>query len=262
MIGKHLKRALALTLAAVMASSSMMAFAAGKEVTISAAASLQEPLDVLVEKYEARHKDTDITVNYGAAGALQLQIENGAPVDMFIPAAQEQMDALKWKGLLINSSRINLLGNRLVLIVPVSNKTLKTMSGVAGSAIKRVALGEPSSVPAGKYAVEYLTKKGLLKTVANKAVYGNTVRAVLQYVATGNADAGFVYKTDALSDSRVRIVATASSKKHTKIVYPAALVRSLNSINNDAPKSFLKYLKSDTAKVVFKDYGFSYLYKK
>jgi molybdate transport system substrate-binding protein len=258
---KRIGISLALTMAMTAFMSPFMGFAASKEVNVSAAASLMGPLGEIEKSYEKSHKGTDVVINYGSAGALQVQIENGAPCDIFISAAAKQMDALQSKGLIINKSRKNLLGNRLVLVVPVSNNTLTKMSGITGAAIRNIAIGTPETVPVGQYTTEYLKNIGIYDSVQSKFVQAKDVKEVLAWVETGNADAGFVYYSDAKGNKKVRIVAKASTKKLSKIVYPAALVRSINALENDGPKDFMKYLKTSKAKKVFVKYGFSYLYK-
>ncbi|MGC1395509.1 MAG: molybdate ABC transporter substrate-binding protein, partial [Coleofasciculaceae cyanobacterium] len=195
----------------------------------------------------------NITYNFGASGALQQQIENGAPVDIFISASKKQMDALDAKNLLIKETRRNLLTNSLVLIVPKSSVGLSDFRQLTDSKIKKIAIGELRSVPAGQYAEEVLTKLGILEQVKPKLVLGNNVRQVLSTVASGNADAGIVYLTDAKISQQIKIAAIAENS-HSPIVYPVAILKS--SKNVAAAKEYLQLLSSNQAKVIFEKYGF------
>ncbi|MGH2415552.1 MAG: molybdate ABC transporter substrate-binding protein, partial [Microcystaceae cyanobacterium] len=162
------------------------------ELTLSAAVSMSDALSSIKPLYVNANPNIEIIYNFGSSGSLQQQIENGAPVDIFISAATKQMDALQQKNLIINETRRNLLRNKIVLIVPRDNKTITSFRDLATNKAKTVALGEPASVPAGQYAQEVLTYLGILDRVKPKAVYGKDVRQVLNYVVTGNVDAGIV----------------------------------------------------------------------
>jgi len=225
------------------------------ELTVSAAISLKDALDELRQTYTSHHPDASIAMNYGASGTLQLQIEQGAPVDLFISAAPKQMDALESKGLLLEGTRKDLLKNEVVLIVP-KDSTL----GIAGfqdllkPTVMKVALGEPVAVPAGKYAQDVLTFYGIYAQVKAKAVLAKDVRQVLTYVQTGNVDAGIVYLTDAMSSSKVRVVAQAPPNSHAPVIYPVAVIQA--SKNAAAAKDFEAFLFSAAARAVFQKYGF------
>lgn len=223
---------------------------------VSAAASLKETLEEIKPLYQQTQTNKNITYNFGASGALQQQIENGAPVDIFISASKKQMDALEAKNLLIKETRRNLLTNRLVLIVPKSSKSsvgLSDFRQLTDPKIKKIAIGELKSVPAGQYAEEVLTKLGILEQVKPKLVLGNNVRQVLSTVVSGNADAGIVYLTDAKTSPQVKIAAIAENL-HSPIVYPVAILKS--SKNVDAAKEYLQLLSSNQAKSIFEKYGF------
>jgi molybdate transport system substrate-binding protein len=226
------------------------------ELTISAAISLKDALDEVKQLYETENPTVSIAINYGASGTLQLQIEQGAPVDVFIAAAPKQMDALESKGLLLEGTRKDLLRNEVVLIVP-KDSTLRIASfqDLTRANVKQVALGEPATVPAGQYAKEVLTNLGIYDAVNSKAVLGKDVRQVLTYVETGNVDAGIVYSTDALSSSKVKVVAQAPAKSHAPVVYPVAAVK--GSKNPSAAKQFAAFLSSPAAASAFQKYGFN-----
>ncbi|BAY24036.1 molybdenum ABC transporter periplasmic molybdate-binding protein [Calothrix sp. NIES-2100] len=221
---------------------------------VSAAASLKEALEEIKPLYQQSQANTNINYNFGASGALQQQIEQGAPADIFISAGKKQVDALDEKGLLLGGTRSILAKNRLVLIVPKNVVGITSFYNLKDSNIKKIAIGEPRSVPAGQYGEQVLQKLKLLPQIKSKLVYANNVRQVLAAVESGNADAGLVYITDAKISDKVKIVVAADEKYHSAIVYPFAVLKS--SKNADAAKEFAKFLSSSQAKAVLKKYGF------
>ena len=224
-------------------------------VTVSAAASLQDALEEIAKQYEKEKPNIKLVFNFGSSGTLQKQIEQGAPVDLFLSAATKQMDALKVQNLLDNDTIKTLLYNDVVLIVPKDSKlTLKSFEDLAGSSVGKVAMGEPKSVPAGQYGEEILKFYKILDSVKAKAVYGNDVRGVLTWVEDGNADAGIVYKTDALISSKVKIAATAADETHSPVIYPGAVLKSAKY--HYSAGVFLAYLSSTKGQEIFKKYGF------
>lgn len=227
------------------------------DLTISAAASLKEALDEAKALYNAEKPNAALTISYGGSGALQQQIEQGAPVDLFISAAQSNMNALKEKGLLTDSTIKNMLQNKLVLIVPADSKAnLTSITDVTKADVKKLALGEPTTVPAGKYATQVYTYYNLIDSLKEKIVYAKDVREVLTWVESGNADAGLVYSTDAkVGGDKIKIVATAAEGSHDPIMYPAAVIKA--SKHAVAAQDFLNFLTTDTAKAIFVKYGFS-----
>ncbi len=229
-------------------------------LTIAAAASLKDALTEVKDLYLQEKPKTTLTINFAGSGTLQKQIEQGADVDLFFSAATSNMDTLKNKGLLIDSTVRNVLGNKLVLVVPIGSKVPvnSSFSVVATDpSIKKIALGEPQTVPAGKYAENVFTYLNIMDKVKAKVVYAQDVKQVLNWVETGNVDAGVVYLTDAKISTKVTTIATASEASHTPIVYPAALIKSTN--NYTASRDFLNFLTSAKAKAVFDKYGFEVL---
>lgn len=229
------------------------------DLTVSAAASLKDALNEVQTLYKTEKPNTTIAINYGGSGTLQQQIEQGAPVDLFFSAATSNMTALKDKGLLNDSTIKNLLQNKLVLVVPKDSKaTITSFAEVASSsAIKKLALGEPTTVPAGKYALQVFKYYNATETVTGKAIYAKDVREVLTWVESGNADAGAVYSTDAKTSDKVKVVATATDGSHDPILYPAAVIKSTK--HAVATEDFLNFLTTDAAKAIFVKYGFSVL---
>ncbi|MBD1824440.1 molybdate ABC transporter substrate-binding protein [Cyanobacteria bacterium FACHB-DQ100] len=227
---------------------------ANTTLLVSAAASLKEVLEEIEPLYQKTRADVDLTYNFGASGALLQQIEQGAPADIFISAARRQMDTLDQRGALVPGTRGNLANNRLAIVVPKASRIVTSFSSLKEPEIKRVAIGEPRSVPAGQYAEQVLQKLNLSNDLNSKLVYANNVRQVLAAVESGNADAGFVYVTDAQISDKVKIAAIAAESFHSQIVYPIAVLKS--SKNVDVAKSFLQYLSSNEARGVFRKYGF------
>jgi molybdate transport system substrate-binding protein len=225
-----------------------------KELTVSAAISLKDALDEIAQLYRAEMPDTVIHFNLGASGTLQRQIEEGAPVDVVISASEEQMNSLESKGLLMPGSRRDLVKNAVVLIVPKGKSGISSFQDLARPEVKVIAVGEPRTVPAGKYAQEVLNHFGLYEQLKPKFVLAKDVRQVLTYVSTGNADAGIVYATDAQSSAQVRVTATAPGDSHSPVIYPVATVKS--SKEPAEAKRFVDFLAGAKAQGVFEKYGF------
>ena len=225
------------------------------ELQVSAAASLTDAMKELGGMYEKEHGNTKLVFNFGSSGALQQAIENGGAADVFISAAQKQMNALDEKKLLADGTRADLLINEVVLITAKDSKlNLPDFKAVLDPAVEHIALGEPKGVPGGQYSEEVFTKLGILDQVRERAVYGSDVRQVLAWVETGDADAGVVYATDAAVSDKVKVAAVAPEDTHKPIVYPAAVLK--DAKNMKEAKDFLAFLQTDTAKKVFEKYGF------
>jgi len=222
---------------------------------VSAAASLTDALREITEAYQQAKPGRQITYNFGGSGTLQHQIENGAPVDVFISAASEPMDALDKQELLLPGSRIDLLTNTLVLIAPKDRQDLSSFADLTAPQVKHLAIGEPRTVPAGLYAIECLSAQNLLPQVQTKLVRLLHVRQVLAAVETGNADAGLVYRTDAAISKKVRTVATAPPGSHRPIKYPVAIVR--RSQQPAEAQEYVNFLRSAPARALFEKHGFT-----
>ncbi len=223
-------------------------------LTISAAASLQETLGEVETIYRFGHTAVDFRNNFGSSGTLAREIEQGAPVDIFISAAAKPMDDLEEKKLIAIGTRANLLHNSLVLIAPLDSK-LQGFAELGDKSTRLIAIGDPASVPAGQYAQQTLNALHLYDQVKGKLVLGKDVRQVLTYIETGNADAGFVYATDAQVSRGVRVVAVVPESAHDPIVYPAAVVKS--SANQEEARRFVKFLGSSEAKEIFTKHGYT-----
>jgi molybdate transport system substrate-binding protein len=177
-------------------------------LTLSLAASLKNAMSEIEGIYARQHPEIILENNYGSSGTLNQQIEQGAPVDVFLSAAAKPMDDIERKGLLEPGTRADLLRNSLVLIAPKDSR-ISDFSDLANPTVRLIALGDPASVPAGQYGQQSLAALHLFDQIKPRLVFGKDVRQVLSYVQTGNADAGIVYATDALTAPQVRVIATA-----------------------------------------------------
>jgi len=223
-------------------------------LTVSAAASLKDAIVEVETTYRQSGAIIAFANNFGSSGNLAAQIDQGAPVDIFISAAAKPMDDLAASGLVVTGTRRNLLRNTLVLIAPLDSK-LSGFPGLTNGSIRTIALGDPASVPAGQYGKQTLLSLHLWDRVCDKLVLGKDVRQVLTYVETGNADAGLVYATDAMISSQVRVIATAPESTHEPIVYPVAVVKGSHS--EGAARNFIEYLASPSAQAIFQKRGFT-----
>lgn len=223
-------------------------------LTVSAAASLKDVIVEAENSYRQSHANVNFANNFGSSGTLAVQIDQGAPVDLFISAASKPMDDLEKKGLIVAGTRHNLLRNTLVLIAPLDSK-LKDFQGLLDRSIRIVALGDPASVPAGQYGIQALAALHLSDALKPKFVLAKDVRQVLTYVETGNADAGFVYATDARTSGNVRVVAVAPEWSHDAIIYPAAVISGEHNVT--AARLFVEFLNNSEAHAIFMKHGFT-----
>ncbi|NEP43974.1 MAG: molybdate ABC transporter substrate-binding protein [Okeania sp. SIO2H7] len=226
------------------------------ELTVSAAASLKDAIAEIETIYEEQNPHISLTLNLASSGSLRQQIEQGAPVDVFISAAAKHTNILQEKGLIIEETRRDLLKNTMVLIVPQNNPaSLNSFQDLSKGNFLQISIGEPESVPAGKYAKEVLTNLVIFDKIEAKIVYAKDVRQVLSYVATGNVDAGIVYRTDANISDGVKIVETAGENTHSPVVYPIAVIE--GSKHPEAAKNLIDFMFASEANSVFEKYGFS-----
>lgn len=224
------------------------------ELIVSAASSMKNVLEEISSLYLAENPQTKLTYNFGSSGSLQRQIEQGAPVDIFISAASREMNNLQKQSLLVAETRQDIVKNQMVLIVNSNNNEIKDIADLAKIDDEKIAIGEPNSVPAGQYAKEILTHFNIWSQVRPQTVYAKDVRQVLNYVATNNIEAGIVYLSDT-KNAKVKIAATVPEQIHSSIVYPAAVVK--NSNKPAAAKDFIKFLSTPKAQAVFQQYGFT-----
>ncbi|TAU50590.1 molybdate ABC transporter substrate-binding protein [Rhizobium ruizarguesonis] len=233
--------------------------AAAEKLTVFAAASLKNALDAANAAW-TKESGKEAVASYAASGAMAKQIENAAPADVFISADLDWMDYVAKKSLIKADTRSNLLGNKIVLVAekdkakPVEIKQGFDLAGLLGDG--KLAMGEPKSVPAGKYGMAALEKLGVWKSVETKVAGAESVRAALALVSRGEAPYGIVYQTDAAADKGVAIVGTFPADSHPPIIYPIAILA--ESKNPDA-SAYLDFLKSDEAAAFFTAQGFTIL---
>jgi molybdate transport system substrate-binding protein len=230
--------------------------ARAEAITVSAAISLKEAVTEIAEKYEQKSGD-HVDFNFGASGTLESQIAQDAPVDAFISAADKQVNDLIKSGKADPASRHVIVTNAIVLIVPVDAANPPAdFAGLTTASVKKIAVGEPKSVPAGQYAMQTLKVLKLADALAGKLVFGANVRQVLDYVEHGEVDAGIVYATDAKqAGDRVKVVATADASTHESIEYPAVVITGAKHAT--AAARFIDFLATDQAKAIFVAHGFT-----
>lgn len=226
------------------------------ELTVSAASSLKDAFNEIGNLYWSKTGHT-VNFNFGASGVLQKQIETGAPIDIFASAGEKQMDDLANGGLIDVETRRNFARNSLVLVVPADSKlNLLTFGDLIKPDIKKIAVGNPKTVPAGQYTEQLFDKFNIKDAIQPKLVLAEDVRQVLDWVVRGEADAGIVYATDArIAGEKVRIGATAPDDSHEPILYPIAIVK--NSNQKQAAQSFIDLVVSPEGSAILQKYGFT-----
>ncbi len=225
------------------------------ELTVHAAASLTDAMKQIAATYEKQSGD-HLRLNFDASSTLARQIEEGAPADIFLSADEAKMDQLDKAGRIAAGTRKVLLGNTLVIVVPNDGTlAIKTAGDLVGRDVKKIALAQPSSVPAGIYAREYLTGRGLWDALAAKVVPTQNVRGALAAAESGKVEAAFVYKTDALISKKVKVAFEIPATEGPKITYRIAALA--GSADLAAAKKCLAYLESEPALSVFRSFGFT-----
>ena len=233
-----------------------------QSILVAAAASLKNAYeDELIPMFEEQYPGVTVEGTYDSSGKLQTQIEEGLEADVFMSAATKQMKALDEEGVIASDTIVNLLENKIVLIVPTgSDSKIDSFEKIGDAA--SIALGDPESVPAGQYAKEALTNLNVWDSIQDKVSFGTNVTEVLNQVAAASADAGIVYATDAQTentngdDKEVEIVATAEdSMMQTPVIYPVGTVSS--SAHKDEAKAFEDFLQTDEAKAILAKAGFT-----
>jgi molybdate transport system substrate-binding protein len=227
---------------------------AQQELIVSAAASLTNAFENLGKQFETANPGVKVILNFGASGALLQQIDKGAPVDVFASADQKTMDQAKEKSLILSDTRKDFVSNGLVLIVPKDAKlTVKAVKDLSDAKIARIAMGNPETVPAGRYAQEVLSKAGLWEALKPKLIFAENVRQALDYVTRGEVDAGFVFATDAaVAKDKIQVAAVA--EKHQPIRYPVAVVAATKK--NDLSQRFIDFLLGIQGQGILARYGF------
>lgn len=224
------------------------------EIIVSAAASLKDAFNEIAQLNEQRN-NVKVHFNFGASGALQKQIESGAPVDVFASAGAQQMDQLAANQLIVSSSRTDFARNVLVLVEPANSSAIASFTDLTKPEVKKIAVGNPKTVPAGQYTQQTFNKLQLLPGIGSKLIYAEDVRQVLDYVVRGEVDAGIVYASDVLSaGAKVKEVVRAPEDSHDPILYPIAIVK--DSKRNDAAQKFIELVLSSDGQKILAKYGF------
>jgi molybdate transport system substrate-binding protein len=227
-------------------------------ITVSAAASLTEAFTDIASQYEAENPGTNVSLNFGGSGTLRMQIEGGAPVDVFASADESQMNTLGNEALIDNSSRKDFAQNTLVLIVPAtSTLNITGLQDLADPQIKQIGIGNPDTVPVGNYSRSALTEAGVWDNLEQKKklVFAEDVKQVLVYVERGEVDAGFVYMTDAKTAEPGTIKVVTNVSVSTPVTYPIAAVSS--SKNKEEGQKFLDFVTGEEGQKTLEKYGFT-----
>jgi molybdate transport system substrate-binding protein len=227
---------------------------AHQELIVSAAASLTNAMKEAARQYEKTHPGVKIICNFAASGSLLQQMDKGAPVDVFAAADQKTMNQAQDKKLIVPDTRKNFVSNRLVLIVPLdSGLSVSSLQDLTRPEVQRVAVGNPATVPAGRYSKEALEKAGLWDKLSPKFILAESVRQVLDYTRRGEVDTGFVYSTDAaIARGKVKVIQVVT--EHAPILYPIAVTAATGQ--KARARSFVDFVLSPAAQEVFSKFGF------
>lgn len=224
-------------------------------ITVAAAVSLTEVLTAAAREY-AGVGGEPVVFTFAASNTLARQIVNGAPVDMFVSADDAQMDIVEKAGLILEGSRVDLLTNQLVIVVPDDRRrTFTSPRELLEPVFKRIAVGDPAAVPAGVYAKQFLEREGLWDGLRDRLVPTVSVRAALTAVESGAADAAIVYRTDARISKRATVAWIVPLDRGPRILYPAARIRGARGADEAA--RFLTFLQSGRRSLLFERFGFS-----
>jgi molybdate transport system substrate-binding protein len=230
--------------------------AVAQELTVFVAISMKEAIETLGRSFTALQPGVTVRYNLGASGDLQKQLEASAPGDVFVSAAARQMDELERKGLILPATRRAFARNVLVVVTPAdSGRDLTMMADLLGPRVTRVAIGNPKTVPAGQYAQESLRASGIWERLGPRLVFGENVRQVLEYVARGEVDAGFVYATDlVVAGARVREAFRPGEDTYPPVVYPVAVVAGSRQVG--LARAFVEFVSGPAGQAVLRRFGF------
>ena len=227
-----------------------------KDLLVFAATSLRDPLTEVSEHYESEN-GVNVNLSFGGSQSLAQQIASGAPADVFMSAGIGPVHFLEQRALasIPDSRSLRLLSNELVVVTRDESGGLDSLKSLTSDAIERIALADPALAPAGAYAEEALRSAGVWDRLRDKILLGKDVRAAMTYVAVGNADAGIVYRTDALSSDSLDVAYSVDPALHSTIIYPAVAVN--GSSNSGDASQYVEYLSSEEAISIFRRFGFS-----
>ncbi len=227
-------------------------------ITVSAAASLTEAFTDIAEEFEAEHPDADVELNFAGSGTLRMQIEGGAPIDVFASASQSHMNILSEAGLIEESSRKDFTSNTLVMIVPKSSIESGTspasLEDLTADSVEKIAIGNPETAPVGKYTELALEDAGLWDELGGKIIFAENVKQVLTYVETGEVETGFVYRTDAESGQKDLYEITYTVPVNASISYPIAVLD--GSENKEIAQEFVDFVTGPEGQEILEGYGF------
>ena len=227
---------------------------ADDELLVFAATSLTDAMAEAAAEFEATH-GTKVEVSYGPSRALAQQIARGANPDVYVAAGQPPMDFLQEGGHIADGGAVRLLSNKIVLITGRDAPSIGGISELADADLNRVAMPDPEIAPAGNYARTALQNLGLWEQMLPRIVFANDVRVTLSYVQTGNADAGFLYQTDAANAEDITVLDIVPTDSYPDVVYPAAVVRSTDNLQG--AEAMLEFLQSDAGREIFRRHGFT-----
>ncbi len=227
---------------------------ADDELLVFAATSLTDAMAEAAAEFEATH-GTKVEVSYGPSRALAQQIARGANPDVYVAAGQPPMDFLQEGGHIADGGAVRLLSNKIVLITGRDAPSIGGISELADADLNRVAMPDPEIAPAGNYARTALQNLGLWEQMLPRIVFANDVRVTLSYVQTGNADAGFLYQTDAANAEDITVLDIVPTDSYPDVVYPAAVVRSTDNVQG--AEAMLEFLQSDAGREIFRRHGFT-----
>ncbi len=247
---------LVLLLCGTLLSPAVLCAQAPEALTVSAAISLKNAFDEIGKIFESRPGGARVQFNYGAPGDLKKQIEGGAPVDVFASASSKEAEELLAQDRLLKDTVVQFARNSVVLIQPKrSAAALHTFGDLTKGGVKKIALGNPQTVPAGRYAKEALEYLKLFDALKDKLVFAENVRQVLDYVARGEVDAGIVYLTDAqVMAEKVAMVIEAPKESHAPVIYPIAVIKGTK--HEAAAREFVKLVNTEVARQILTKYGF------
>lgn len=224
-------------------------------LTIAAANSVKDALRKVLPIFESQHRDINVRVIYGPSQTLRKQIEEGAPVDVFLPSLSDEIDQLEKKGLVIQGSKRVYAGTSLVLITSTTFPApIASIQDLHTVPVRRIAIGDPKASSVGKVAAQFLKHSKLEPQLKSQFIYGEHSRAVLDLVAKGEAEIGIVYRTDAVADEHVRILDTAPEDSHTPIRYGVAVVWTAKNLSGAG--DFIEFLLTPQIQAQFKEHGF------
>jgi len=230
-------------------------------ITVSAAASLTEAFTDIASQFEEENPGTDVSLNFAGSGNLRMQIEGGAPIDVFASADENQMNILSSETLIDNSSREDFVQNSLVLIVPEKNTlNITGLQDLAKPQVEKICIGNPDTAPVGKYTRLALTEAGLWSQLENKTVLAEDVKQVLVYVEREEVDAGFVYMTDAKTAQPGTVKIVSNVPVSTPVSYPIAVVSS--SEHKEEAQEFVDFVTGEEGQEILEEYGFTGLSEK